>query len=42
MAKNRNGPINGVDYDWFGSCDDDAVLNRYIDAFVRMTCGATL
>ena len=42
MAKSGDGYINGVDNDWFGSCDDDAVLKHPVDLFEDVSSGYTL
>jgi len=39
MAKSGDGHINGVDNDWLGSCDDDAVLKRHADVFGDINSG---
>jgi hypothetical protein len=42
MAKSGDGHINGADNDWFGSCDDDAVLKHPVDLFEDINSGDML
>lgn len=39
MAKSGDGHTNGVDNDWLGSCNDDAVLKRPADVFEDVSSG---